>query len=510
MTGRWMLIYGGLLSAVAVLAWIEAEARTVPPNAFRTDAGRFYAVDLSGAHPAIDLEFDDDSRFELIVSSLGDAARSYSVRLEAQPHRRVESFPAVPVPPLAARQIAKSAMPPLPALADPFSLAGAAERSFFLHVTTDPLEDERGYVPVIGILAGEGDRVRVYLDRHSSPSQLSPGLIDETIRLLDREIIPHSRLLIGEHADIDGDGKLAVLITDWLGRLCGGKTCLKGFVRSNDFQPEVDVPFGNHADVLYLNAGLQPGAALKTLLAHEYTHAVCFSRRLVREDPADRLPVEEDWLNEAIAHVAEKLHDGDWSNLDRRIAVFLAAPQKSPLVIGDYYRAGLWRDPGCRGATYLFLEFCRDRFGDRLLSDLAEGPVAGKRNLELATQTSFAELFRHWAMSLAETGGVSSALSRKWGDCELSGPARVAWTVDGQSCDLELRGTATAFVDLGRSLRAGVVRITVAAEPEARLQLSLVRRPAIPPGSKSKVLSGPAGRVREISRGSSPGQPRRS
>src|SRR5204862_5877874 len=133
------------------------------------------------------------------------------------------------------------------------------QRRFFLHVTDDVLEDQRGYVPVVGILAREGKQVRVYLDREVSESDLAPGLIGEVLRLLDDEIIPRSRELLGEHADVDGDGKLAVLVTPWLGKLCGGRTSLKGFVRANDFQAHVEVPFGNHADLLYLNSSLKPG-----------------------------------------------------------------------------------------------------------------------------------------------------------------------------------------------------------------------------------------------------------
>src|SRR5262249_28959146 len=77
----------------------------------------------------------------------------------------------------------------------------ATERRFFLHVTADRLEDEQGYVPVTGVLAGEGELVRVYLDRQTSPAAVAPGLIDEIVRLLDREIIPRSRAIVGEHAD---------------------------------------------------------------------------------------------------------------------------------------------------------------------------------------------------------------------------------------------------------------------------------------------------------------------
>jgi hypothetical protein len=465
----------GLLAAIAVVAWLRADALTLRESANRPETNRFYAVDLSGACRSFDLEFDGDDHYELIVASLGDAGRTFPVRLEAESRQRVESFPALPVAPLEPRHIAQALPPRFARVEQVQGLAAAAERQFFLHVTTDRLEEEQGYVPVTGRLAGEGDHVRVYLDRQTAPADMAPGLIDEIIRLLDGEIIPRSREFLGEHADIDGDGKLAVLVTGWLGRLCGGKTSLNGFVRCNDFQADVEAPFGNHADVIYLNASVAPGAALKAVLAHEYTHAVCFSRRLAPGRRAAPLPVEEDWLNEAIAHVAENLHACGWSNLDQRIDDFLANTAGSPLAVRDYYRSGLWRDAGCRGATYLFLRYCADQFGEGLLRDLVNGPAAGKRNLERATQTSFADLFRHWTIALAEGQMQSVPLRGTVGEYELAGPARVAFSVEAGPCDLELCGTASALVEL-TATKAEVVRVVIDAEPQARLQVTLVRR----------------------------------
>jgi hypothetical protein len=475
-SGRLIAGLGGFLAAVAIVAWLRACDEARPKAPFRPDPGQFYAVDLSGASRSIDLEFDGGTRYELIVSSLGDAGRSFPVRLTARPHSRVESFPAVVVTPLQSRNIAQVQSPRFSGVVPAEGIAAAVERMFYLHVTADRLEDARGYVAVSGSLVGEGDQVRVYLDRQTSPADVAPGLMDDIIRLLNDEIIPRSRDFLGEHADIDGDGKLAVLVTGWLGRMCGGTTSLNGFVRANDFQPDMDVPFGNHADVIYLNTSVQPGPALNALLVHEYTHAVCFSRRLSRNGHAASLPVEDDWLNEAIAHVAENLHGGGWSNLDFRIARFLETPAVSPLAVRDYYRAGLWRDPGCRGATFLFLRFCADQFGVGLLRDLVHGPTAGKRNLERATQTAFSELFRHWTIALAEGTVASVPVQGKVGEYDLTGPARIAWPVAEGACSLTLNGTAAAYVELTGGHPSRVMRIAVEVEPQARLQLTLVRR----------------------------------
>ncbi|MGE5195657.1 MAG: hypothetical protein ACM3U2_24450, partial [Deltaproteobacteria bacterium] len=184
MLGRWIVGLGGFVAAIAVVAWLRAEARVPAESPIRPEPGRYYALQLSGASRAFDLEMDGISRYELIVSSLGDAARTFPVRLEVRHRERAEQFPAIPVAPLVPRNIALALPPHFPAVEQVQAVAGAPERRFFLHVSAGKLEDEQGYVPVTGNLAAEGDRVRVYFDRHTPPSEPAPGLIEEIIRLL--------------------------------------------------------------------------------------------------------------------------------------------------------------------------------------------------------------------------------------------------------------------------------------------------------------------------------------
>ncbi len=517
MSARQFLVCVGLLAALATAAFLPAESHPAAPSAATfaapaQDCGCF-AVQLSEIGGGFDLTLDSSDQCELIVSSLGDASQTFRIQLEAAPCADVERFSAVPIAPLARKSIRRKVPTSTRRIEMPCEMMGTAHptgpqctrsqallgnassaaplreisidhhrphfagdssrRRFFLHVTAGPLEDPSAYVPITGELAGEGQDVRIYVDAGLSAGDLAPELVSETIRLLDAEIIPRSRELLGSHADVDGDGKLAVLVTPWLGRLCAGRVSLKGCVRANDFQFGREAPFGNSADLLYLNSQLESGPALKTLLAHEYTHAVCFSRRFARE--TGPLPVEDDWLNEAIAYVAENLHETDWSNLEERIAGYLAAPHRSPLVVRDYYRAGLWRDPGCRGATYLFLRFCVDRFGPDLLGELVQSPLTGLHNLEQATGIPFPVLFRHWTMALAKDEIASVPLRSTLGNRQLSGVTRMDWCVDaGAPCSVELQGTTMSLIRL-RSNAHGARRIVVHAPPAAQLQMTLLR-----------------------------------
>lgn len=348
-------------------------------------------------------------------------------------------------------------------------------RTFFLHVRDTDLADPAGYVAVEARLAGEGRQARVYVDGQISAKETPVKGVAEIIRLFDDDVFPGSAHLLGTHRDIDGDGKLAVLVTPWLGRLRGGYATAGGFVRSSDFQNRLPAPFSNRADVLYLNAALPEGNELRALLTHEYTHAVCISRRLPDETNPGGCVDEHDWLNEAIAHVAERLQDAGWSNLDTRIARFLEDTSRAPLVVRDYYRAGLWRDAGCRGATYLFLQWCTERYGPDLLRRLVENGAAGVENLEASTGASFDELFRRWTMALHDNAFRSLSLEGRLGDCNVYGVNRIVWR-PGESAakTISVRGTAAAFVRIAGSAGNSTWRISVRAPAQARLQLTLV------------------------------------
>jgi len=286
---------------------------------------------------------------------------------------------------------------------------------------------------------------------------------------------------------VDRDGRFTILFTPLLARLQKGKVALGGFVRGSDFYRDVAAPFGNRCDMMYLNTDLKPGPHLRTLLAHEYTHAVVFSEHVFGE----YLPVagrsdEESWLNEALAHVVEEAHGYSWSNLDYRVSAFLNSPQRYRLVVPDYYGAGIWRDPGTRGSAYLFLRWCRDRCGADLPARLIQSNLQGTLNLEVAAQRRFADLFREWsaALLLAGTGAAADGVAplrgldvcRPLGNRLLCGPRCEQVPLHRGSHEMQMAGTGVAYVLL-HSPAAACSRVTVTADRAAELQVTLIRLP---------------------------------
>ena len=291
------------------------------------------------------------------------------------------------------------------------------------------------------------------------------------VRVLDEEVLPRVESQFGPLSDVDDDGCLAVVLTPWLSRLQGGRTSIGGMVRSSDFQRSMSPPFGNRSDMLFLNSALPSDAALRDLVSHEVAHAACISQRL--SHGTDALRDEEDWLSEALAHLAEP----GWSNLDHRLAAFLDDPSRFPLVVPDYYRAGLWRNPGCRGATYLFTRWCVGQSEPQLVRQLAQSAERGTRNLERATGRRFAELFREWSLSVA-SGDELAALDLK-NVLNRLGSAGLQPTIcpaGSSEHTLQVRGTAFAVVDLlvdesaSRTLR-------ISGDSTAKWQFSICRWP---------------------------------
>src|SRR5262249_25671418 len=153
------------------------------------------------------------------------------------------------------------------------------------------------------------------------------------------------------------------------------------------------------------------------------------------------------WLNEGLAHLVEDVSGYSWSNLDYRISAFLSAPERYQLAVADYYGRGLWRSPGHRGATYMFLRWCAGRCGQDLPARLIQSNLSGTANVETATEERFADLFRRWTADLAlgEAWRVTGDEARSFGRL-LCGPRLEEVTLAGGRQELSVAGTSAAYV----------------------------------------------------------------
>jgi hypothetical protein len=413
-------------------------------------------------------------KFVLVVGSLAAGPQAHRVTVHAEVTADPVSLPDVgpaadatwrertnaAAGRLARARRARGSDDDYPPAADP-----PRRRVFHVFVGEHNFDDPAGYAAVTADLRAVGRHCQVYVDHaHADASALQPT-VDEVVRVFDGAVEPAARRELGRCLDVDRDGRFTVLFSGVLGRMSGGRVALDGFVRGSDFDRDLPAPLGNRCDLMYLNTGLRPGPHLRTLLAHEYTHAVVFSER-ARAAGSARPPDEEAWLNEGLAHVVEECRGFGWSNLDHRVSAFLAAPERYRLVVPDYYASGLWRDPGCRGATFLFLRSCCER-RPGLPAELVQSDLSGVANLEAATREPFADLFRRW------TAAVALDPTRTLGGRLLCGPRTREVALSGGQSVADVAGTAAAYFLL-HSPGGARSQVTVAADPGADLQVTLI------------------------------------
>ena len=445
------------------------------------------------------------SRALVIVSSLARATGTFPVRLSArsvargacrEPKTSAESTPTRPTP----VSRAPAALPPIP---EPATSQPPFERTFHLMVRDGDVASASNYLAVAGRLRAVGSRVQVYVDPDDRDA-VGPELLRDVVETFDGRVFPLAARTIGQAQDVDGDGRFTVFLSGWLTRLAGGRHAVDGFVRCADLDPEMAAPFSNHGDMMYLSTAMAPGPHLRTVMAHEYTHAVTFSARAFPRTGAGADgpgPDEEGWLDEAIAHLVEDMHGFSRTNLDYRVSAFLSQPERYRLVVDDYYAADLFRGHGNRGGTYLFLRWCADRYGPGLLPALIASDRRGVANLEAATGAAFEGLYRDWSVALYLTGfdpsvghagGFRSLDTRgPFDDWELAGPRTVAVRPGGRPAEWRSEGTASRFLVVGPS-PTGAVEVEVVAPSEAELQVTAVPLPDDLADVELNVESAPA------------------
>jgi hypothetical protein len=382
------------------------------------------------------------------------------------------------------RRQEKSRQSKLPAREYPPVADPPARKIFHLLTKEGDLLDPRNYARVSADLQAVGRHCIVYADHETADQDKLKPTVEDAVRTFDAEVYPQARKRLGQALDVDRDGRFAILFTHRLNNLGSGGTKLDGFVRGSDFYRDLEAPLGNQCDMMYLSSDLKPGPYLRTLLAHEYTHAVVFSEHVFGDYLPDHAKSDEQaWLNEALAHVNEDQHAYSWSNLDYRINAFLSDPARYSLVVPDYYGAKLWRSPGHRGATYLFLSWCVEKYGLDVVRRLVQSNLSGVNNLEAATNETFDELFRQWSASLLTSGtnlaveGVAPFrrfdLYKPLGCQYLAGPRVEQVDMANDKRTFTLAGTSVAYFLL-HSPSGENTRLSITAEAGTDLQVSLV------------------------------------
>lgn len=430
------------------------------------------------------------SQVLVIVSSLSRGSGPFPVTIRVQPAVRPENpqldsdeSEPLPLEPLTGK---------LPPIREPVESQPPLDRVFHLMVRDGDVGSSQNYAAIPGRLRAVGKRVQVYVSTEDL-DHVDTDLLRDLVQTFDDRVFPTAAGTFGQAFDIDGDGRFTIFLSSRLSRMGQGTQPVDGFVRVADLDRSYSPPFGNRCDMMYLNANLKAGPHLRTVVAHEYTHAVIFSQKTlgsVQSRQGECRLEEEGWLDEALAHLAEDLHGFSRSNLDYRVSAFLSRPEYYRLVVDDYYSANLFRSHGNRGSTYLFLRWCADQYGPRLLPALIGSHRSGLTNLQETTHASFTDLYRRWSVALAaaalgpgvlepgQAGNQFRTLDLRGSvdDRCLAGPRIDRLGPRDGKTTWNATGTSSRFLMI-EGVDADAVDVTVSGPGEADLQVTTILMP---------------------------------
>ncbi len=482
---------------LGLIGWIA------PPTAsWPLEPGAVYEVAVDGDSAQFELAFDNPRQaYLLVVTNLAQDVQPVPVVMRCEPIERLSSSGLIRAPRPSWEEVARLAPP---RVVPSHESMPPDSRRFWLRVGPGASENPAAFRELHAQRKLVGERAAIYVD---DSDHVPEETIAAIVRAFDTKVYPRLTPWTGAAADVDRDGRLAIVLTSWLDRLDGGQLSLGGMVSAGDFNPQGKPPYSNRADVLYLNANVRPGPHLETLLAHEYTHAVVCSVRRDNDSLLYPWLREESWLNESLAHLAESLQDNGWSNLDHRIAARLNSPCGGPLAIPSRLSAVLGREPAVRGSGYLFLRWCAARFGPGIISRLIHSPRSGIQNLESVTGVPFAQLYRQYSIDLfhgdwesaGDTDRLGSPLAMPdlWGKTGrhwLAGVAHRDWSLDGAAMlePQHVPGTSSCYVVM-RASQPCLRRVALQLGSPGRWQVSLVPlnevRPRLEVTSASQITA---------------------
>ncbi|MCB9793351.1 MAG: hypothetical protein H6741_11580 [Alphaproteobacteria bacterium] len=257
--------------------------------------------------------------------------------------------------------------------------------------------------------------------------------------IADNNVIVNLRALFGDESDINGDGKVSVVITpvlntvplsseeedDWsqVVSYADPVTDLNEFNEDNNpgsdeqeviyvFAPD---PYGFYNPFFpttvaeYTSMGLQAEIArsfLKLILYN--THVLSYEPDTGAEDTGGISSAgqpEDAWLTEVLGAIAADycgfgaVYFSDaWRYLDASYLFSLTAFDQDSLFAAD-----------SRGAQYLFGLWLMEVYGEDLLPTLAQTEYIGVDNVEAATGTDFESLIRDWQIAMLVTDVTNSS-----------------------------------------------------------------------------------------------------
>jgi hypothetical protein len=315
--------------------------------------------------------------------------------------------------------------------------------------TTDP----GSYTRIKAYLKYEGSHTLLYLDSSTDPGCITDLEAYALGQEFEQSVYQTDREYYGEESDINGDEKVVILMSPVVNELTpdGVDWYIAGFFLPTDLLPSmVDANCTNAMEIFYTIVP-DPGGiygpvlpkegaleSIEGVLGHEFIHMIMFNYRvLIYGSGFLATYIEEVWLEEGLAHMAEYLN-GHFADNIGRADKFLDDPGDVSLVYGE-------DNIPKRGAAFLFLRYLGDRYGDGIFKELVQSKRSGIENIENVTGEDFIELFADWSAALYLSGkGIANDPRFEYSSIDL----------DGDFKPLDVTSIISLFSSLSGNVRA--------------------------------------------------------
>lgn len=342
------------------------------------------------------------------VSSPRDVAVQFDGMLRRLGRTRVAGAAArPPVGPVRATVTPQLAAPPAPGTLRTFAVCSSLDCSRFTAVTARAKT--------------VGQHIAIYVDTLAPAGGLDSADIDTLAQVFDSRLYPLDTATFGGVSDIDTNSVVIVLMTGVVNKLSASAKCASsGYVAGFFFPPDLDtaapLDSSNHGEIFYSIVADPNGtlscthsrAGVKSTLpgtfTHEFQHMINFAQHVLLRPG---FQTEEGWLDEGLSKYAEELagrsylQQGDTATFSDLAFddvydtyQYLSATGESPLLI--QYDQGTLAEIG---ASWLFVRYLVDQFGDSLPRKLDGTTLAGSANVAAQTGQSFATSLTRWALA---------------------------------------------------------------------------------------------------------------
>ncbi|UCH84982.1 MAG: hypothetical protein JSW50_04635, partial [Candidatus Latescibacterota bacterium] len=245
----------------------------------------------------------------------------------------------------------------------------------------------------------------VYSDDNQPTGSFTENDYIELGQQFDNSIYPTNTAFFGTPSDIDGNARTVILFSPVVNSLTPtgqNRFYISGFVLVNDLSGIYPAGTTNRMEIFYSMVpdpngefgrsfaydfvkGVVPGT-----LAHEFEHMISYGYRFVYLGRGtDWRYIQQTWLEEGMAHMAEDLNDMDGQNIARANS-FLVSPYTTSILGNAELRSTNQEDTlEQRGGIYLFLRYLGDVYDETIYKKLVQSDRVGISTVENVTKTSF-------------------------------------------------------------------------------------------------------------------------